>query len=63
MATTPLKSRLTSFAPQLLVDDLARSIACYERLGFNFGEPWEEFYAIGVRAGLELHLSGVEPSP
>jgi catechol 2,3-dioxygenase-like lactoylglutathione lyase family enzyme len=52
-ATTP---RVTSFAPQFLVDDLARSIAFYERLGFTFGEPWGGFYAIGRRDGLELHL-------
>ena len=48
--------RLTSLAPQLLVGDLARSIAYYRRLGFAFGEPWEGFYAIGTRDGLELHL-------
>ncbi len=48
--------RLTSLAPQFLVDDLTRSIAYYERLGFTFGEPWRGFYAIGVRDGLELHL-------
>jgi catechol 2,3-dioxygenase-like lactoylglutathione lyase family enzyme len=48
--------RLTSLAPQFLVDDLARSIAFYERLGFAFGEPWDGFYAIGRLDGLELHL-------
>ena len=48
--------RLTSFAPQFLVDDLARSIAYYQKLGFTFGEPWDGFYAIGERDGLELHL-------
>ena len=48
--------RLTSFAPQFLIDDLARSIAFYERLGFTFREPWGGFYAIGTRDGLELHL-------
>ena len=48
--------RLTSFAPQFLVDDLARSITYYEKLGFTFGEPWEGFYAIGRLDGLELHL-------
>jgi len=52
--TTP---RLTSLAPQFLVDDLDRSIAYYrDSLGFDFGEPWEGFYAIGLRDGLELHL-------
>jgi catechol 2,3-dioxygenase-like lactoylglutathione lyase family enzyme len=48
--------RVTSFAPQFLVDDLARSIAYYEKLGFTFGEPWDGFYAIGQVDGLELHL-------
>jgi catechol 2,3-dioxygenase-like lactoylglutathione lyase family enzyme len=48
--------RLTSFAPQLLVADLNRSITFYHRLGFVFGEPWDGFYAIGQRDGLELHL-------
>jgi catechol 2,3-dioxygenase-like lactoylglutathione lyase family enzyme len=50
------KPRVTSFAPQFLVDDLQRSIAYYEKLGFTFGEPWEGFYAIGHLDGLELHL-------
>ena len=49
--------RLTSLAPQFLVDDLDRSIAYYrDALGFDFGKPWEGFYAIGMRDGLELHL-------
>lgn len=49
-------SKITSFAPQFLVDDLDRSIAYYEKLGFKFGDPWEGFYIIGKRDGLELHL-------
>lgn len=53
MATKP---RVTSFAPQFLVDDLERSIAYYRKLGFTFGEPWGGFYAIGMLDGLELHL-------
>ena len=48
--------RVTSFAPQFLVEDLARSMAYYEKLGFTFGEPWDGFYAIGQLDGLELHL-------
>lgn len=49
--------RLTSLAPQFLVDDLDRAIAYYrDVLGFTFGEPWGGFYAIGTRDGLELHL-------
>lgn len=53
---TTTAPRVTSFAPQFLVDDLERSIAYYKKLGFTFGEPWEGFYAIGYRDGLELHL-------
>ena len=54
--TVQLKPRLTSLAPQLLVDDLTRSIGYYARLGFAFGPPWDGFYAIGERDGFELHL-------
>ena len=56
MTTTAMKPRVTSFAPQFLVDDLERSISYYEKIGFTFGEPWEGFYAIGYLDGLELHL-------
>jgi len=56
MIYTKTKPRVTSLAPQFLVDDLARSITYYEKLGFTFGEPWEGFYAIGMLDGLELHL-------
>ena len=35
------------FRSQFLVDDLDRSIAYYQKIGFSFGEPWEGFYAIG----------------
>ena len=56
MTATAMKPRVTSFAPQFLVDDLERSIGYYEKLGFTFGEPWEGFYAIGHLDGLELHL-------
>jgi len=56
MRTTAVKPRLTSFAPQFLVDDLERSIAYYQKIGFKFGETWEGFYAIGYLDGLELHL-------
>ena len=54
--TVAMKPRVTSLAPQLLVDDLERSMAYYRRLGFAFGEPWDNFYAIGHIDGLELHL-------
>jgi catechol 2,3-dioxygenase-like lactoylglutathione lyase family enzyme len=56
MNTTDTTPRVTSFAPQFLVDDLTRSMAYYEKLGFTFGEPWDGFYAIGQLDGLELHL-------
>jgi catechol 2,3-dioxygenase-like lactoylglutathione lyase family enzyme len=56
MTTVAMKPRVTSFAPQFLVDDLERSIAYYRKLGFTFGEPWGGFYAIGDVDGLELHL-------
>src|SRR5262245_22116587 len=49
-------SRVTSFAPQFLVDDLRRSMTYYQKLGFTFRDPWAGFYAIGVMDGLELHL-------
>jgi len=38
--TTIAMPRVTSFAPQFLVDDLERSISYYRKLGFTFGEPW-----------------------
>ena len=56
MVTVNARARLTSLAPQILVDDLQRSIAFYESLGFSFGDPWEGFYAIGELDGLQLHL-------
>jgi catechol 2,3-dioxygenase-like lactoylglutathione lyase family enzyme len=56
MLNLKVPPRVTSFAPQFLVDDLVRSIAYYEKLGFTFGEPWDGFYVIGVLDGLELHL-------
>lgn len=56
MTRTAMKPRVTSFAPQFLVDDLERSMAYYQRIGFTFDEPWDGFYAIGHLDGLELHL-------
>src|SRR6516165_9273004 len=54
--TTKALPRVTSFAPQFLVDDLVRSMSYYQKLGFTFGEPWDGFYVIGELDGLELHL-------
>jgi|SRR5687767_13239136 len=56
MTITAKKPRVTSFAPQFLIDDLQRSIAYYEKLGFTFGDPWDGFYAIGHLDGFEVHL-------
>ncbi len=56
MPASTTSPRVTSLAPQFLVDDLERSIAYYRKLGFTFGEPWGGFYAIGELDGLELHL-------
>jgi catechol 2,3-dioxygenase-like lactoylglutathione lyase family enzyme len=60
---TITKARVTSFAPQFLVDDLERSIAYYQKIGFSFGKPWEGFYAIGHLDGLELHLKEAPRNP
>ena len=57
------KPRVTSLAPQFLVDDLSRSIAYYEKMGFTFGKPWDGFYAIGRIDGLELHLKEEPKNP
>ena len=56
MPNVNTRPRLTSLAPQLLVEDLDRAITYYRSLGFTFGEPWGGFYAIGERDGLEIHL-------
>jgi len=49
--------RITSFAPQLLVDDLDRATKFYrDVLGFSFGPTWGGFYAIGERDGFAIHL-------
>ena len=56
MANLNAQPRVTSFAPQFLVDDLMQSMSYYRKLGFTFNEPWDGFYAIGVLDGLELHL-------
>jgi catechol 2,3-dioxygenase-like lactoylglutathione lyase family enzyme len=48
---------LTSIAPVLHVEDIARSIAYYrERLGFEIDFVYEDFYASLVRDGCHIHL-------
>jgi catechol 2,3-dioxygenase-like lactoylglutathione lyase family enzyme len=57
MTSHAAKPRVTSLAPQFLVDDLDRAIAYYrDALGFTFGATWGGFYAIGRLDGVELHL-------
>ena len=52
-----IATRIRTFAPQLLVDDLDGAIKFYsDVLGFSFGPPWGGFYAIGERDGFEVHL-------
>lgn len=64
MTSTVAKPRVTSLAPQFLVDDLDRAIAYYrDSLGFTFGQPWDGFYAIGRLDGLELHLKEAPKNP
>jgi catechol 2,3-dioxygenase-like lactoylglutathione lyase family enzyme len=63
MPQSRLQPRVTSFAPQFLVDDLRRSMAYYQKLGFTFGDSWDGFYAIGQLDGLELHLKEAPTNP
>ncbi len=56
MNTIVARPRVTSLAPQLLVDDLTQSAAYYRKMGFEFDEAWDDFYIIGRIDGLELHL-------
>jgi catechol 2,3-dioxygenase-like lactoylglutathione lyase family enzyme len=63
MPEVKVQPRLTSFAPQFLVDDLERSMTYYRKLGFTFGDPWDGFYAIGALDGLELHLKEAPKNP
>jgi catechol 2,3-dioxygenase-like lactoylglutathione lyase family enzyme len=52
-----IATRIRTFAPQLLVDDLDGAIKFYsDVLGFSFGPPWRGFYAIGERDGFEVHF-------
>jgi len=42
MATTQEALQVTTIMPSLTCDDLQKSIAFYEGLGFTVGERWEE---------------------
>ena len=54
MATTQDVLQTTSIVPSLTVDDLQKSIAFYEGLGFSVEERWEEngtLLGVMLRAG------------
>ena len=50
-------TKVTSLAPQFLVDDLSAAIAYYrDRLGFETDFVYESFYASVSRDGFSIHL-------
>ena len=54
MATTQEAVQITAIVPTLTVDDLPKSIAFYEALGFAIDERWEEkgtLLGVMLRAG------------
>jgi uncharacterized glyoxalase superfamily protein PhnB len=54
MATTQETLQLSSLVPNFTVDDLSKSIAFYEGLGFSVDERWEEngqLLGVMLRAG------------
>ena len=51
------RTKVTSLAPQFLVDDLPAAIAYYcDRLGFEPDFVYESFYASVSRDGFSIHL-------
>jgi uncharacterized glyoxalase superfamily protein PhnB len=51
------RTKVTSLAPQFLVDDLPAAIAYYcDRLGFKPDFVYESFYASVSRDGFSIHL-------
>jgi uncharacterized glyoxalase superfamily protein PhnB len=61
VATTQEALQVSSIVPSLTVDDLKKSIAFYEALGFTISERWEEngtLLGVMMRAGkTEIGLS------
>ena len=54
MATTQEAVQISAFVPTLTVDDLQKSIAFYEALGFAIDERWEQkgtLLGVMMRAG------------
>jgi uncharacterized glyoxalase superfamily protein PhnB len=55
--TETVTTRVTSLAPQFLVDDLPAAVAYYrDRLGFETDFVYEAFYASVSRDGFSIHL-------
>ena len=57
MATTQEALQISAIVPTITVDDLQKSIAFYEALGFTVGERWEEggaLLGVMLRAGKSL---------
>ena len=61
MATTQEALQISAIVPSITVDDLQKSIAFYEALGFAIDEQWEEggkLLGVMLRAGkTQLGLS------
>lgn len=54
MATTQTDTSISAFVPGLTVDDLQKSIAFYEALGFTVNDRWEDkgtLLGVMMRAG------------
>jgi uncharacterized glyoxalase superfamily protein PhnB len=59
MKSQPVKAqaKVTSLAPQFLVDDLSAAVSYYvDRLGFKSDFVYESFYASVSRDGFSIHL-------
>jgi catechol 2,3-dioxygenase-like lactoylglutathione lyase family enzyme len=55
--------RIKKMSPQLIVRDIARSIAFYtEILGFDLDFRYEDFYAGVIKDGHSIHLKSGTPS-
>ena len=55
--------RIKKMSPQLIVRDIARSIAFYtEILGFDLDFRYEDFYAGMIKDGHSIHLKSGTPS-
>ena len=56
-ATVHHAAKVRGIAPQFLVENLDRAIACYcDKLGFELDFVYESFYASVTRDGCAIHL-------